>query len=74
MNGWANSLQEFLAMGKHGDYVWASYGMTLLVFVLLFVWFRYMLKSLRSQVQSRLQTDDQEASSAKARKLKVDKA
>lgn len=47
-----NSFHEFIFMGKHGAYVWSSYIVTFLVLLGLFYWFRYLLKSLRSQVKS----------------------
>lgn len=69
-----NSFHEFIFMGKHGAYVWSSYIVTFLVLLGLFYWFRYLLKSLRSQVKSELNSDDSDRSQVKARKLKVDKA
>lgn len=74
MNSWASSLEEFLAMGKHGDYVWSSYAMTLLTFVGLFFWFRYLLKSHKSQVKSRSMNPASGATESSARKLKVEKS
>lgn len=68
-----NSFHEFIFMGKHGAYVWSSYIVTFLVLLGLFYWFRYLLKSLRSQVKSELNSGDSGRGQVKARKLKVDK-
>lgn len=46
------SLQEFLTMGKHGFYVWWSYGLTLLTIVLLFAGFAWYKKQLLKKVTS----------------------
>lgn len=69
-----NSFHEFIFMGKHGAYVWSSYIVTFAVLLGLFYWFRYLLKSLRSQVKSEHNSSDPGASRPKARKLKVEKA
>lgn len=45
------NLQEFFAMGKHGFYVWWSYGMTFLVIILLFVGFAWYKKQLLKKVK-----------------------
>ncbi|ACV26401.1 heme exporter protein CcmD [Kangiella koreensis] len=68
-----NSFHEFIFMGKHGAYVWSSYLMTFIVLLGVFYWFRYLLKSLRSQVKSELNSSDSNAARPKARKLKVEK-
>ncbi|MHC9510918.1 heme exporter protein CcmD [Kangiella sp. M94] len=68
-----NSFHEFIFMGKHGAYVWSSYLMTFIVLLGIFYWFRYLLKSLRSQVKSELNSSDSNAARPKARKLKVEK-
>lgn len=46
------SLQEFFAMGKHGVYIWWSYGVALLTIVLLFVGFAWYKKQLIKKVKS----------------------
>ncbi len=71
LGGWASSFEEFIAMGKHGGYVWSSYAICGLVLLLMIVGYRYQLKSLRSQVKSRQQskTDDKKS----ARRLLVEK-
>lgn len=68
-----NSFHEFIFMGKHGAYVWSSYIVTFVVLLGLFYWFRYLLKSLRSQVKSELNSSDSGINRPKARKLKVEK-
>ncbi|HEY9030544.1 MAG TPA: heme exporter protein CcmD [Kangiella sp.] len=68
-----NSFHEFIFMGKHGAYVWSSYLMTFIVLLGMFYWFRYLLKSLRSQVKSEHNSSDSNAVRPKARKLKVEK-
>ncbi len=68
-----NSFHEFIFMGKHGAYVWSSYLMTFIVLLGIFYWFRYLLKSLRSQVKSELNSSDSNDARPKARKLKVEK-
>lgn len=45
-------LIEFMNMNGHGQYVWASYGAGLLVFVGLALWFRQMHKSALKQINS----------------------
>lgn len=53
MIGWAESWQEFFAMGEHAVYVWASFGavaVVMLVNWLLPVWqHRKLLSDLRRQ-------------------------
>lgn len=68
-----NSFHEFIFMGKHGAYVWSSYLMTFIVLLGMFYWFRYLLKSLRSQVKSEHNSSDSNVVRPKARKLKVEK-
>lgn len=46
------SLEEFFAMGKHGFYVWWSYGLSFLTIVLLFVAFSWYKKQLIEKVKS----------------------
>ncbi len=61
------SLQEFLTMGKHGLYVWSSYGMTLVVVVGLWLVFSWYKKQLIKKVKS--QSTEK---SSKARKIKTE--
>ncbi|MCW8857320.1 MAG: heme exporter protein CcmD [Kangiella sp.] len=68
-----NSFHELIFMGKHGAYVWSSYLMTFIVLLGIFYWFRYLLKSLRSQVKSELNSSDSNTVRPRARKLKVEK-
>lgn len=44
-------LIQFFEMNGHGQYVWASYGAGLLVFVGLLFWFRWMYKQALKQVR-----------------------
>lgn len=69
-----NSFHEFIFMGKHGAYVWSSYIATFVVLLGLFYWFRYLLKSLRSQVKSELNSSGSNTVRLKARKLKVERS
>lgn len=55
---WANSWSEFFAMGKHGDYVWASYGITFLALVGMIVVIRFGMKNLRTELAKRLAHHD----------------
>lgn len=45
-------VEEFFAMGKHGFYVWWSYGLTFLTLVLLFIGFSWYKKQLVKKVKS----------------------
>lgn len=40
MSPYFHNLAEFLAMGEHGRFVWASYGLTLLAIIGLIVYSR----------------------------------
>ncbi|WP_251359652.1 heme exporter protein CcmD [Kangiella sp. TOML190] len=44
--------QAFFAMGKHGFYVWWSYGVTFLSIVLLFAGFAWYKKQLIKKVKT----------------------
>ncbi len=60
-------LQEFIAMGKHGFYVWWSYGVTFLSIALLFVLFAWYKKQLINKVKS-----FKRESAPKARSIKTE--
>ena len=49
------SFQEFLMMGKHGFYVWWSYGATFIAIVALFLAFRWYKAKLIKKVKSHAQ-------------------
>ncbi len=45
-----DSFSEFLAMGKHGAYVWSAYGLTVLVIVVNIVQTRMRKKHITQQI------------------------
>ena len=47
------TLQEFLAMGKHGVYVWSCWGLTVVV-TMLFIWYSHQQRKQTIQ-QLRIQ-------------------
>lgn len=47
-----SSFGEFLAMGKHGAFVWSAYGIVILALLLIHVWVRLRQKKLRSTLQN----------------------
>ncbi len=44
------SFEEFIQMGEHGFYVWSCYGVTLLIFVGLFVAAQLQNKKMLQQL------------------------
>lgn len=44
-------VNEFLAMGGYGAYVWAAYGITLLSLLLLFVWSWYGARAREAELE-----------------------
>lgn len=55
-----SSFAEFLAMGRHGLYVWSSFGITLVVLALnvalpLLAWRRYLQEEARRMRREEMQ-------------------
>lgn len=69
---WTNDWAEFFAMGKHGDYVWASYGITFLALVGMVFIIRFGMKSMRKELAQRLKQNDGTEPKA-ASKLSINK-
>lgn len=44
-------MSEFLAMGGYGAYVWASYGVTALFLILLFIWSWFGARARETELQ-----------------------
>ena len=44
-------MNEFLAMGGYGAYVWSAYGITLLALLLLFLWSWYGARAREAELE-----------------------
>ncbi|MCA0901277.1 heme exporter protein CcmD [Microbulbifer agarilyticus] len=53
-----DSLASFFAMDGHGPYVWASYGMVVLVLVVLAVTPVFRQRKLRRELQQQLRQEE----------------
>lgn len=51
MTPYFESWSAFWQMGKHGPYVWAAWGLSLLLLALLVVWARWQRHQLLRQAQ-----------------------
>lgn len=52
-----SSFSEFIAMGKHGFYIWLAYGVSLLSVVLLIADTAYQRNKIFKQIKQRLQRE-----------------
>ncbi|NVJ67974.1 MAG: heme exporter protein CcmD [Gammaproteobacteria bacterium] len=66
------ALQEFLAMGKHGFYVWWSYGLTVLTIIVLFMAFAWYKKQLINKVKSLSKQQAPKARTVKTEQVKTE--
>lgn len=64
------SLEEFFAMGKHGLYVWSSYGMTLVVIIALLVGFSWYKKSLVKTIMNQSKQSQDKVRTVKTEQIK----
>ncbi|MGJ8692263.1 MAG: heme exporter protein CcmD [Thalassotalea sp.] len=53
-----SSINEFIAMGGHGFYVWLSYGFTALSLVLLLIASLHSNKTIRKNIAKKLRRDE----------------
>ncbi|GAB2503909.1 heme exporter protein CcmD [Microbulbifer agarilyticus] len=62
-----DSLASFFTMNGHGPYVWASYGMAVLVLVVLAVTPVFRQRKLRRELQQQLRQEEARRRAAAAR-------
>lgn len=60
-----NSFADFLQMGRHGFYVWLSYGITAVIIVVNLVQPHLRRRQLLKEQAQRLRRESQNASSTK---------
>ena len=64
------SLEEFFTMGKHGLYVWSSYGMTLAMIIALLIGFSWYKKKLIKNIMNQSKQTQEKARVVKTEQIK----
>lgn len=54
------SLEEFIAMGTHGPFVWSSYGLAIIVIGGLFLSLRHERRRVLSELRRKLRKEEAE--------------